>query len=226
MTWSSSAFANANALYAVSWAYDSTFSDYSLGFNLVSNAQNLTYYQYAGGVTINPTTAPSPPYASSEYVSVSNDGTPGSWGWSYDTAAGPSGSLLTSITYGSLGGLATLNFDVGGGYTINLGGSYGYYVYVYLPGDWATAGTGTGDHIYNSVGSGFSTPTFSYDPGTKTTTVFTDDLSFTTGYPSLNFTLVGSAPVPEPSTWAMMLAGFAGLGFAGWRAANARPAVA
>ena len=24
-------------------------------------------------------------------------------------------------------------------------------------------------------------------------------------------------PVPEPSTWAMMLVGFAGLGFAGWR---------
>jgi outer membrane lipase/esterase len=24
--------------------------------------------------------------------------------------------------------------------------------------------------------------------------------------------------VPEPSTWAMLLAGFAGLGFAGWRA--------
>ena len=25
-------------------------------------------------------------------------------------------------------------------------------------------------------------------------------------------------PVPEPSTWAMMLLGFAGLGYAGWRA--------
>ena len=24
-------------------------------------------------------------------------------------------------------------------------------------------------------------------------------------------------PAPEPSTWAMMLVGFAGLGFAGWR---------
>jgi hypothetical protein len=31
------------------------------------------------------------------------------------------------------------------------------------------------------------------------------------------FSLTGSA-VPEPSTWAMMLLGFAGLGFAGWRA--------
>jgi PEP-CTERM motif len=33
-----------------------------------------------------------------------------------------------------------------------------------------------------------------------------------------NFTLViGAAAVPEPSTWAMMLLGFAGLSYAGWR---------
>jgi hypothetical protein len=31
--------------------------------------------------------------------------------------------------------------------------------------------------------------------------------------------------VPEPSTWAMMVAGFAGLGFVGWRARR-RTAVA
>ncbi|HWY84382.1 MAG TPA: PEP-CTERM sorting domain-containing protein [Roseiarcus sp.] len=30
------------------------------------------------------------------------------------------------------------------------------------------------------------------------------------------FTLVSGA-APEPSTWAMMVLGFAGLGFAGWR---------
>ena len=34
--------------------------------------------------------------------------------------------------------------------------------------------------------------------------------------PNQNFTLViGAAAVPEPSTWAMMLLGFAGLGFLG-----------
>jgi hypothetical protein len=34
------------------------------------------------------------------------------------------------------------------------------------------------------------------------------------------------APTPEPSTWAMMLLGFAGLGYAGWRrSAKARPAI-
>jgi hypothetical protein len=29
--------------------------------------------------------------------------------------------------------------------------------------------------------------------------------------------LLGTSAVPEPSTWAVLLAGFAGLGFAGWR---------
>lgn len=31
-----------------------------------------------------------------------------------------------------------------------------------------------------------------------------------------------TAPVPEPSTWALMVAGFAGLGYAGWRRRPAR----
>jgi hypothetical protein len=34
------------------------------------------------------------------------------------------------------------------------------------------------------------------------------------------------SPVPEPSTWAMMMLGFAGLGYAGWRrSAKVRPAL-
>jgi hypothetical protein len=32
-----------------------------------------------------------------------------------------------------------------------------------------------------------------------------------------NFTLVVESAVPEPSTWAMLLLGFAGLGYAGYR---------
>jgi hypothetical protein len=43
-----------------------------------------------------------------------------------------------------------------------------------------------------------------------------------------NFTLVigGGSTVPEPSTWAMMLIGFAGLGFVGYRSAELRRSTA
>ena len=37
----------------------------------------------------------------------------------------------------------------------------------------------------------------------------------------IDVTTGGMTPVPEPSTWALMLRGFAGLGFAGWRRAAA-----
>ena len=40
------------------------------------------------------------------------------------------------------------------------------------------------------------------------------------------FTPVGVLSTPEPSTWALMLIGFAGLGFAGYRASRRAAAVA
>jgi len=40
----------------------------------------------------------------------------------------------------------------------------------------------------------------------------------------LDVTTKGTTPAPEPSTWALMLLGFAGLGFAGWRRTAARAA--
>jgi PEP-CTERM motif len=41
--------------------------------------------------------------------------------------------------------------------------------------------------------------------------------NFGSGTDADTFTVEVGTPVPEPSTWAMMLAGFAGLGFLGWR---------
>ena len=44
--------------------------------------------------------------------------------------------------------------------------------------------------------------------------------NFGSGTDADTFTVEVGAPVPEPSTWAMMLLGFAGLGFAGYRRAR------
>ena len=38
----------------------------------------------------------------------------------------------------------------------------------------------------------------------------------------LDLTFPSAPTVPEPSTWALMLLGFAGLGFAGWRRRTAQ----
>jgi hypothetical protein len=215
VTWSSSTFADTSALYRGSYAFGPVaFSNYDFSLYLLSsNAESLAYY-YRGGVTISPSTAPSAPYTSPETILIS-DNADGSWGFSYNTAAGRG----LPLTYGRLGELATLNFDVGGfDYT---GFTFGYYTYVYLPGDWTTQGTGPGDYVYRSVAAGFSTPTFTYDPSGNTTTVFTYDPSFTGNGrgPALQFTLVGTV-VFEPATWVMMLFGFASLSLVGWRASR------
>ena len=215
VTWSNSAFADTTAFYSASYAYGpSAFSKYDFSLYLLSNAQSLAYY-HGGGVTISPSTAPSAPYASPDDVLITDNGTDGSWGFSYNTAASPG----LPVTYGKVGELPTLNFDVGG--FDDTGFTFGYYTYVYLPGDWTTSGAGPGDYVYHSVAAGFSTPTFTYDPSSNTTTVFTYDYSFTghgTG-PNLQFTLVGTV-APEPATWTMMLFGFASLSLAGWRASR------
>jgi PEP-CTERM motif len=222
VTWSNSAFANADAFYQSSRAYGAVaFSNATFNIDLLSNAQNFAYFQ-GGGVTVS-SPAPTPPYPASVTATYSGDGTAGYWGWQNNTAAGVSGSGLP-LTLGRLGADATLNFDVGGfdGYTY--APPVGYYVFVYLPGNWTTPGTSPGDYIFTGVNPLFSTPTFAYDSGTNTTTVETFTTDFTGGTaeaPMLQFTLVGSA-VPEASTWAMMALGFGALGFAGYGASRKR----
>jgi len=218
LTWSGPTFSNASALYTGSNAYGPPpFTDDVYTFTPLSDATNLTF-QESGGVTISsPSLTPGSPYASSYPVTFSDStGALGAWGWTYNTK--------DVLSYGTLGSLHTLNFSGGGSQSGAFPTSIDFFVYVYLPGDWTTAGTTTGDYYDATVASGFSTPTFSYSGGLNgVTTVFTVNYDYAGTSPDLSFKLIGSA-VPEPSTWAMLLLGFAGLGYAGYRKAKSGPA--
>ena len=201
-------FSDASARYALSFAYpaqpafDSTFN-----LQTLSNFNGLTPQQ-SGGITLDPV-----PPGPNPVVTFHSNGTLGSWGVTYNSAATNSGPLLA---LDKSAGLSTLNFNGGGSVSGDGYNDIQYYIYVHVPGNFTTVGTGTGDYQYNRIGPGFSTPTFTFDPVTDMTTVFAFNPDYSGGTATnLNFTLFGSqvAPVPEPATWAMMILGFCGIGF-------------
>jgi hypothetical protein len=57
--------------------------------------------------------------------------------------------------------------------------------------------------------------TFNYNGGSFTVSV--NDLTISLGDPNIQGTIALTAGVPEPSTWAMMMLGFAGVGFMAYR---------
>jgi hypothetical protein len=69
----------------------------------------------------------------------------------------------------------------------------------------------TGIALLNAAQGG----TFIFGGGTAETTVESQLFGYTVGLPAAQLDL--SAAVPEPSTWAMMLLGFAGIGFIAYR---------
>ena len=196
LTWSGPNFTAASAFCAASHAYSaSAFNDASYAIQFPPNSRDFGYDQ-GGGVTLS-TPTPISPNPALRDAQFSGDGSEGYWGWHYNTAAGPSGSALP-ISYDQLGNLATLKVKVGGSEGAAFDPPISYYVFVYLPGDWTTEGTSTGNHTNVSVNPSFSPPTFTYDAGTNTTTVETFAYStFTTGGPNLQFTLIGGV-VPDP----------------------------
>jgi hypothetical protein len=202
-------FANASGAYALSVAYaDQAAFDESFDFQPLSNAQNIAFQSNSGGVTVTP---PAGPYAPPDVLlDISSNGTAGSWTGSYTTAASASGPLLT---YGTLGGYNILNFNGGGSLTGTEFDGIGFYVFVYIKGNWTTLGTSTGDLDYLGANAGFGAPSLTYDTGSDTTTLEVINPNYTDGESAgINFDLIGSSAVPEPATWGLMLAGFFGLG--------------
>jgi len=78
--------------------------------------------------------------------------------------------------------------------------------------------------VVNGEGVSFFTNDFilAWEPASSTPLQFTYTTPSTFLFESTSFTQfsVTAAAIPEPSTWTMMLLGFAGLGFAGYRASR------
>jgi len=123
----------------------------------------------------------------------------------------PDSALATSFGYLDVGGTITTIDPFGSTFTQALGvNDLGEIVGFYT--------NGTGQHGYIDNGGVFT----SFDPsGSVSTTIngVNDKGDFVGFYTTASDTVVGfvGTPVPEPSTWAMMLLGFAGFGLLSYR---------
>ena len=129
----------------------------------------------------------------------------------------------TGTTPSSLADVA-LTFDVSG--TPSLTDAFAVFA-------GTTTGTGTDDLsevLSNGVSLTLDAPgsTSAMFNAIQSLSVVKDQSDFAGSAGSADSSILGNAfsvtAVPEPSTWAMMLLGFAGLGFAGWRAQQKKSA--
>lgn len=154
-------------------------------------------------------------------------------GATYTTSGGPTlnGTIISnqfnSFSGLSLGGdqsngAAQFFFD-GDSVTVTFAAS------VYAIGVFFNVNANSGNYILTAAGGTASTGSAAYD----TSTFVFDGLVSDTGFTSATFSsnsggagtgsynipeiITAAVTVPEPATWAMMLLGFAGLGFAGYR---------
>jgi len=150
------------------------------------------------------------------------------------TATGSYGVVGTDNTFGRVSvqvGDSSIGGSCDAGQFGNACGIHNYSLDVYVPNDWLCPGPGTcSSDILVSTPPVFTATLFveadvGQDGSTQQMTAFADPLftlndSFFTGLGldprnyglSLSPTIEGGGGVPEPTSWAMMLLGFAGLG--------------
>jgi hypothetical protein len=180
---------------------DETVGYYTL--NLIGAPGDVSYSQSGGVFT--PITG-LPTNFNNQAVGINSDPTPSIVGFYQPDAA-----LATSFGYLDKGGTITTIDPFDSTFAQALGvNDQGEIVGFYTDG--------TGQHGFIDNNSVFT----SFDaPGAVSTTIngINDKGDIVGFYTNANDATVGfvGAPVPEASTWAMMLAGFAGLGFLGYR---------
>jgi hypothetical protein len=136
----------------------------------------------------------------------------------------PSGNIYSAPTGTSGGGLALWNFE----FSVDPGTLVGTTALLTISDSFLhstsfnpaliidNAGTGASGY-QNSENLGFFPAALSFDPNVANTYTFDLTLSSDTGQIASVEMLVNVAAVPEPSTWAMMILGFAGIGFMAYR---------
>ena len=172
-------------------------------------------FSTSGGVT---TTFTPMNGAPSETANIDNDGTGGTFGFNYTTANGP--DFTTSWTISTIanghnvlafGGVGGQGFGGCGSALLDVGGIFTCEVFIQGNHPFGMA---TGDVYVTNLAAGYSPVSQFYDSGLDETIFSTSTGDYTGVNPGLGLNLVGTAAVPEPATWAMMLIGFGGLGAA------------
>jgi hypothetical protein len=200
-------------------ALDINNSDETVGYYTLqpSGAPGDTSYSQKGGVFT--PVAGLPTNFNNQAVGLNNDGVIVGF---YQ----PDAALATSFGYVDNDGAITSGIAPFGSTFASVNGinDNGDIVGTYVNGNGTTLGfIGTPD------GGGYTFTSLDI-PGSTTTDINSindkgDIVGFYVNAAGSNIGFVGS-PVPEPSTWAMMLAGFAGLGFLGYRKARRGTAAA
>jgi hypothetical protein len=117
----------------------------------------------------------------------------------------------------------------------NPNADYNINTNAFTPGNTYTVTVKVVSGVFSLYIDGSSTASTSYDyPGLTSFEVglydnqpnTTSGSGFGPAQTFSNFSVTGTTAVPEPTTWAMMLLGFAGLGFSGYRASRKRLSVA
>jgi hypothetical protein len=210
--------------YSVTLTLPSGGTDFAGAFNLKTGNQGTTFSTTGDVTTDIPPSVP----AGTPLVNGTafNGGSGGTLNFAYTTANGPDFTqswTVSGVANGhhvvSFGGVGGQGFGGGGSNLLDTGGIF--TVEVFIAGNWGV-GTSTGDVNLTNLDPSYGI----VDPFTHVTILGNDytllsvsDGNFQGVNPSLGFDLYGSPveAVPEPSTWAMMILGFAGVGFMAYR---------
>jgi hypothetical protein len=182
-----------------------------LGGTITLRTGAYSMYFSTDGTVATTYTVP-PAGTASEVGDITNGGGGGHFYFGYTTNNGPDSSASWTVS-DVFAGHDALHFNGGGTGFDDVGAIF--VDNIFILGDWSALGV-THGHTAASFASGFSLINdFVYNPTFDWTLLTISSGSFPGGSPIIDFHLLGGpAGVPEPASWALMLAGVFGAGAA------------